>query len=185
MIKVTIIDGSPREDGNTETLLRQIGKEADGKADGVYYFKLSKVNINFCRGCFHCRPTGECIQKDEMDTLINAIQQSSIVVVGSPVYMGHVSGQMKVFMDRLCRLLTPDFKSRLNGTKRALFVYTHGNPDPDIWLDYFQYLERMFGFLGFQPSGRVVAAGTRDRKDIMRQQDTISRAKQLIEGHLK
>lgn len=170
------IDGSPRKDGNTEKLMRAIlagAEEAGGKTE---FLKLADLTIHFCRGCGTCRATGECVMQDDMDRVVESIQKSDVIVLGSPIYAWQVSGNTKVFMDRLCRLLTPQYQSRLNGPKRIAFAYTQGNPDAELFKPYFDYQEKLYPFLGFTLAGRIQAAGTRGKEDILTQEGTLVRA---------
>lgn len=178
-MKIIGIEGSPRKTGNTEKLVRRIlagVEEAGGTSE---FFKLADLTINHCQGCGACRATGACAMQDDMDRLIDAIQASDAVVLGSPIYMWQVSGMIKVFMDRLCRLLTPTYQSRLNGPKKIAFAYTQGNPDAKLFTPYFEYQEKVFPILGFTPAGRIQAVGTRTSEDILTQEETLVRAARL------
>ena len=175
-MKIIGIDGSPRNDGNTEKLLRKVlagGEEAGAVTE---YLKLANLTINYCRGCGTCRATGECVMQDDMDHVVESIQQSDVIVLGTPIYAWQVSGNIKVFMDRLCRLLTPKYESRLNSSKPIAFVYTQGNPDADLFKPYLDYQEKVYPFLGFTLAGRIQATGTRGKDDILAQETTLNNA---------
>ncbi|NTW88921.1 MAG: flavodoxin family protein, partial [Desulfobulbaceae bacterium] len=173
-MKIIGIDGSPRKDGNTEKLLKTVLAGVEEAGGETQFLKLADLTINYCRGCGTCRATGECVMKDDMDLVVEAIQQGDAVVLGSPVYAWQVSGNTKVFMDRLCRLLTPKYESRLNGPKKIAFVYTQGNPDADLFKPYFDYQEKVYPFLGFTLVGRIQATGTRVKEDILTQEGTLT-----------
>ncbi len=175
-MKIIGIEGSPRKDGNTEKLVKKILAGAEEAGAKTEYLKLADLDLNFCRGCGTCRATGECVVKDDMDRIVDAIQQSDAIVLGSPVYVWQVSGNTKVFMDRLCRLLTPTYESRLNGEKKIAFAYTQGNPDGELFKPYFDFQEKVYPFLGFTLAGRVLAAGTRTKEDILSQEETLAKA---------
>lgn len=181
-MKIIGIEGSPRKNGNTEKLVRRVLAGVEEAGGSTEFFKLADLTINHCQGCGVCRATGACTVKDDMDRLVDAIQQSDGVVLGSPIYVWQVSGMTKVFMDRLCRLLTPEYKSRLNGPKRIAFAYTQGNPDAELFKPYFEYQEKVFPFLGFTLAGRIQAAGTRTKEDILAQEKTLVRAGLLGRG---
>lgn len=114
--------------------------------------------------------------KDDMDRVVESIQQSDVIVLATPIYAWQVSGNTKVFMDRLCRLLTPTYESRLNGPKQIAFVYTQGNPDADLFKPYFDYQEKVYPFLGFTLAGRIQATGTRGKDDILAQDAILTKA---------
>ncbi len=175
-MKILGIEGSPRKDGNTEKLVRKVLAGAQEAGAQTNFIKLSDLSINFCRGCGNCRATGECVMKDDMDRVVDAIQESEVIVLGSPIYVWQVTGTTKVFMDRLCRLLTPQYESRLGGGKKIAFVYTQGNPDAALFKPYFDYQEKVYAFLGFTLGPRIQAVGTRAKDDILSQEDTLSKA---------
>jgi len=178
-MRILGIEGSPRQDGNTEKLVRHTLNGAAEEGCQVVFLKLANLNIEHCTGCGSCRATGECVLNDDMDRVVDAIQESDIIVVGSPVYAWQVTGITKVFMDRLCRLLTQDYQSRLNGPKKIAFAYTQGNPDPKMFQVYFDYQEKLYSFLGFTLAGRVQGAGTRGKDDILYQEETLRKAASL------
>ncbi|TKB27114.1 flavodoxin family protein [Desulfopila sp. IMCC35006] len=178
-MKILGIDGSPRKDGNTEKLVRRILAGAEAAGGRIEFLKLADLTIDYCMGCGACRATGDCVMHDDMDRVYDTLQQSDVIVLGSPVYAWQVSGNTKVFMDRLCRVLTPQYESRLNGPKKIAFAYTQGNPDAEKFKPYFDYQEKLFPFLGFTLAGRVQATGTRAKEDILAQQETLDRAYSL------
>lgn len=87
-INVIYISGSPRENSNTDYLLR-----ITQSITGGTFIKLSKHHIGYW---------SENIVEDDMDkTIIPLILQADSIVLGSPVYFNNVSAQMKTFMDRM------------------------------------------------------------------------------------
>ncbi len=178
-MKILGIEGSPRQNGNTEKLVRRVLAGAGAAGGQTQFLKLADLTIHHCQGCTSCRASGACVMQDDMDRVIDAIQDSDAILLGSPIYVWQVSGITKVFMDRLCRLLTPSYESRLNGPKKIAFAYTQGNPDPNRFKLYFDYQEQVYSMLGFTLSGRVLATGTRDKKDIAAQDETLEEAYRL------
>lgn len=60
---------------------------------------LANKKILPCIGCFECRK-GICIYDDDMPVILEKLRKADVIILGSPVYMGLISGQMKIFMDR-------------------------------------------------------------------------------------
>ena len=114
-----------------------------------------------------------------MKFLREEIQTSDAIILGSPVYVWQVSGQTKIFMDRLIPFIKPDFTTRLRGNKRLFMAFTQGNPDKNMFKPYFEYLENMFSFLHFDVIGTIVAAGTRDKNDILQQTHVLEKAREI------
>jgi multimeric flavodoxin WrbA len=178
-MKVIAVEGSPRKNGNTEKLVKTILESASGNGAETKFYKLIDMNIDHCLGCFNCRETGTCVTNDDMRVLHEEIQTSDVIILGSPVYMWQVSGQMKRFMDRLVPFIRPDFTTRLKGKKRIFMVFTQGNPDKDAFKPYFEYLENLFSFLHYEVKGTIVATGTRDKNDILQQTHVLEKAREI------
>ncbi len=99
LVKVLGICGSPHPDGNTAFALRYALGILEQEGLETEYITLAGKRIHPCRGCFYCRQ-GMCIQEDDMGPIREAILRCDGLILASPVYMGMVSGQMKVMMDR-------------------------------------------------------------------------------------
>jgi multimeric flavodoxin WrbA len=93
------ICGSPHPDGNTAYALRRALQVIEREGIDATYLSLADYQIQPCRGCFSCRG-GTCVQEDDMAIVVEAIYQCDGLILASPVYMGLVTGQMKVMMDR-------------------------------------------------------------------------------------
>ena len=178
-MKILGLEGSHRENGNTEKLVKTILESAKENGADVNFYKLTKMNISLCLGCFNCRETGTCVTDDDMKFLLEEIQISDGIILGSPVYMWQVTGQTKLFMDRLIPFIRPDLTTRLKGKKRLFMVFTQGNPDKKMFKTYFEYLENLFSFLHYDVMGTIVAAGTRDTNDILQQTDVLEKARDI------
>ncbi|MCX7711271.1 MAG: flavodoxin family protein [Clostridia bacterium] len=99
---VTIINGSPRKNGATGKILKEMAKYLESKGDvELNYVDLSEYNMRFCKGCTACFRTGECIIKEDgLEALSHLISRSDGLVIGSPTYESNVHGQVKTMMDR-------------------------------------------------------------------------------------
>jgi multimeric flavodoxin WrbA len=93
------ICGSPHPEGNTAYALKCALDVIERQGIVTTYLSLHDKTIGPCRGCFACR-SGECVQKDEMGEVVEAIRRCSGLILASPVYMGLITGQMKVMIDR-------------------------------------------------------------------------------------
>lgn len=109
-----------------------------------------------------------------MQKLYDALEHADALVLGSPIYLGQMSAQTKIFTDRLFAQhsprFSPHFKDR-NAGKKLVLVFTQGNPDSGMFQVYFDYTKYMFQLLEFDVRGVHVIAGTRnepaqERKDL-------------------
>lgn len=99
------ISGSPRE-GSTSFTVKEALRYAKEKFQiQTDYFSLKNKDINFCIHCDYCIKNKEgCIHNDDMVEVYTKIEKADAFIIGSPVYSGSISGQLKTFFDR-CRAL--------------------------------------------------------------------------------
>ena len=126
-MKILAILGSARRGGNTETLMLEALKGAGAGRDPEIRC-LAELHFHGCQGCRGCRIEGSkgCILKDDMQGLYGEMKEADAIVLGSPIFYGEITGQMKCFMDRWYALRDNDRKLRIRPGKRALFIVTQG-----------------------------------------------------------
>ena len=99
-MKIIVINGSPRTNGLTASILHTIGSELMSSGNDVEYVDLADLDMAHCRGCCSCYRTGRCFMDDGAERLSEKIRQADGLVLGSPTYASNVSGLMKDFIDR-------------------------------------------------------------------------------------
>lgn len=98
--KVLVISGSPRKGGNSDILCNEFIKGATEAGNDVYKIFLGDKKFNFCTGCYACKKTGKCIQKDDMSEILEKIMDADVILMATPVYFYTMDGQMKTLIDR-------------------------------------------------------------------------------------
>jgi multimeric flavodoxin WrbA len=101
-LKVVIVKGSPRQDGNSAALADQVAAGARAAGAHVESFFLHGMDIRACDACDACRtePYRGCVIEDDMQILYPKLKSADAIVIASPVYWFTVSAQTKLFMDR-------------------------------------------------------------------------------------
>ncbi len=95
------INGSPHQTiANTYQLLNWIAEPFKEEKWDVEIVNLSAIDMKYCAGCGICLRQGECPQDDDIKMLQTRMMDSDVIVLGSPVYVLQVTGQMKTFLDR-------------------------------------------------------------------------------------
>jgi len=175
-MKIIGFIASPRKVGNTAWAVNKIleGAKEQGAETQSWYF--SDLDIEPCRGCLCCHNGSDrgCIINDDMKELYGAIEHADVLVLGSPVYMGQMSAQAKIFTDRLFAHISPRFSPHYKekvSKQKLILVFTQGNPDPGMFQVYFDYTKKIFQMLEFDVKDVVVIAGMRnepahERKDL-------------------
>jgi multimeric flavodoxin WrbA len=101
-MKILAIHGSPRTLRSTTRQLAQA--VLDGAADAgaeTEMIDLCDLKITPCTACEGCSFNGICVFDDDMPLLVERMKDADGIVFASPVYIDNVSGQMKIFFDRL------------------------------------------------------------------------------------
>ncbi len=103
-IKMVALCGSPRKGGNTELLLEEFLKGAQGSGAIVEKFKLSDYCITPCRECLTCYRDGQCVIADDMQQIYPRLLEADLLVLASPIFFYGVTGWSKAMIDR-CQAL--------------------------------------------------------------------------------
>lgn len=109
MVKVIGIIGSPRTGSNTEIYVKKALETAENAGVETEIINLAQAEIEPCIACDICKSTGECSIYDDMRQITRKLEEAHGIIIGSPVYFGNVTSQLKMFMDR-SRPLRVDFK---------------------------------------------------------------------------
>lgn len=100
-MKVLLINGSPREHGNTYTALHKMVKIFEGENIETEIVHIGEKAIRGCVACQNCRKNGKCIYDDEVNELASKFEECDGLVVGSPVYYASANATLVAFLTRL------------------------------------------------------------------------------------
>lgn len=156
--KIVILNGSPRQNGNTSELVKAFTEGAISAGNEVLTFHLDRMSIHGCKGCFggHSSKECPCVQKDDMAKIYPAIKEAGVVVLASPLYYWNMSGQLRTAVDRLFALEEGDGNLlRAHGRSSALLMAAEGYGFEDVLLYYDHLLEH----LKWKNIGHVLAGG--------------------------
>lgn len=99
-MKILILNGSPRKNGNTRFALQQINKVLEQENE-VSFLDLCSMKLSGCSACDGCKKNdGHCICPDDSDLVLQQIAQADAVIFGTPVYWWGMSEQMKMAVDK-------------------------------------------------------------------------------------
>lgn len=101
MMKILLINGSPRPSSNCARMLALFAEAGAEYGFEMKTIELRTMNLQMCRGCLACFKTGRCIHQDGLNELMAEIEASDGLVLASPVYYGSVTAQLKTFLDRI------------------------------------------------------------------------------------
>ena len=92
-MKILLINGSPRQHGNTNILLDKVAEGVRLAGREAETIRLADLAIHPCIGCGHCEAEGVCVIEDDMIALYDKLVSADRVVIGTPVYFYGVTAQ--------------------------------------------------------------------------------------------
>lgn len=102
-MKVLLINGSPRERGNTRLALEEVARTLETQGVETVIIDLGKKAVQGCIACGWCGRNGRCTYNDALYEQIRQVVTEGIdgFVVGSPVYYGGPNGSVCALLDRV------------------------------------------------------------------------------------
>jgi multimeric flavodoxin WrbA len=111
-MNILVVNGSPRgREGVTYLIQEAFVRGASERGARVEEVFLRDFKIKPCLGCHNCwtKTPGQCAIKDDQAGLLEKVHNTDLLVMATPVYVDGMSGQTKVFVDRLVPLALPEF----------------------------------------------------------------------------
>jgi multimeric flavodoxin WrbA len=103
-MRVLTVNGSPREHGNTSAMLKRVSATLAKAGHDIDDLYLEKYDLRPCGACMVCAQErdGKCHGRDDdANEIIARTAASDVILLGSPVYFGSLTGQIKAYMDRV------------------------------------------------------------------------------------
>ena len=161
MVRVLILNGSPRKKGNTLFLVTELAEKLKEKDNYVKILHLNDYDIKPCQGCNWCYNDFQlqCIQDDVMNGLYSHALDADVIVFASPIYWFTFTAQLKLFVDRLYALHEKGGHA-LNRKKFAsIFVYGDSNAESSGVFNAIKTVEQMISYLRGENLGVVHGTG--------------------------
>ncbi|MBQ6481408.1 MAG: flavodoxin family protein [Anaerolineaceae bacterium] len=100
-MKVLLINGSPRKNGNTALALSEMEKVFHENGIETEIVHIGNMDIRGCMACGSCSKTGKCVFNDIVNELSSKFEQSDGLVVGAPVYYGSANATLVAALQRM------------------------------------------------------------------------------------
>ena len=159
VMKVVVLAGSPRKDGNTDLLVSSFVKGAERNHE-VDVVSIHDYKINPCLGCNTCfeRENSDCFQTDDMSLVYEKLGDADVLVIASPVYFYGISSQLKAVIDRLH---TP--KRNQFHIKKLALILVGAAQLPELFDSIISQYRLILSFFHLEDAGMVLIRGARDK----------------------
>ena len=157
-MRAIVINGSPRKNCNTGILLRHAMEGAQSVGADTRLVNLYDLNYKGCISCFSCKLkggkfAGQCAMRDDLTEVLDDVNAPDVLLLGSPIYIGDVTGAMRSFLERLIFMnlsYRKTDRSDMKGCVSTGFIYTMGIPDALVdSLGYTALFDGHARYLGF------------------------------------
>ncbi len=146
-MKILVLNGSPRGNGNTKAYAEAFKTGAEKKGHEVKIVDVGRMKINACLACEYCheKEKGVCVQKDAMQDVYPDLAEAEMIVFASPVHYFGLSGQMQSALSR--------FYAPFKPAKADKYGLILSSGSPDVYAGIESQYKTMVGFFGAQDCG--------------------------------
>ena len=160
---IVVLSGSPRAGANTDKLVAAFVEGAEAAGKSVKLYRVADMQIGGCRGCGHCHGNGgDCVQKDDMLPILDALREADAMVLASPVYYFNVTAQLKLAIDRTYALLR-----QKTPIQKAALLMTCGNGDASVAESSLAMFKMICRIQHFEEAGAIIAPGLHGQDEIL------------------
>ena len=185
-MKILLINGSPRQHGNTDILLDKVAEGVRLAGREAETIRLADLAIHPCIGCGHCEAEGVCVIDDDMTTLYDQLTRADRVVIGTPVYFYGVTAQTKAFIDRCQALWCRKYllgQIRLDRDRLRGYLVSVAATDGGRIFDGTRLTVRyLFDALDITYAGELLVRGVEGKGAVTRKTDQLAEAVALGEA---
>lgn len=153
-MKILLLTGSPRKNGNSNALATQFTKGATEAGHNVFRFDAAEKNVHVCVACNSCGMDGPCIFKDDFEMVKEHIIPADLVAFATPMYYFGISAQLKTVIDRFYAI-----NGKIHVAKKAVLMMTYANSAASEAEPILKHYEVLLRYLGWKDVGRVIASG--------------------------
>ena len=153
-MKIVVLNGSPRVNGNTAKLVEEFKIGAELASHEVHVVLAGALNIKGCLGCEACHNIGAkgCVVQDDMNKVYEEIKDADMIVLASPVYYFGLTGQLQ---NTISRFYSVDKIKKVN--KYALFLTSYS---PDVYDAIILQYKKIVSYFNAEDMGIITAAGS-------------------------
>ena len=159
-MKILILNGSPRPDGNTAAMVGAYKAGAESAGHSVTVYNVCRMNIKGCLACEYCHTKAfrTCVQKDDMQMIYPALDEADMIVLASPIYYHGFSGQLQCAINRI---YAPGYPKKLRKAALLLSSGDKGVYDGAV----FAYRNSFLEYLHLEDMGIFTAAGSENKSE--------------------
>lgn len=159
-MKILILNGSPRTNGNTAAMAAAYAAGAREAGHDVNIIDVCRQEINGCLACEYCRTkgNGKCVQQDGMQEVYPLLEEAEMIVLASPVYYHSFTGQLQCAINRIYALDKP------KDLKKAALILSSGSNHVYCGA-FYEYQSSFLNYLHLEDMGIFTAYGKENQSE--------------------
>lgn len=146
---ITIIHSSPRSNSSSSTIARNLASKFEGAE--ILEINLQKENLPYCKGCLLCLKKGMefCPHKEIILPAKDKLLKADLIIVATPVYILHMTGQLKTFIDHFSSMFLMHRPELSMFKKQLVVVATSAGP---VYKNTIKEVKECFTYFGVPKS---------------------------------
>ena len=155
MANILILNGAPRKNGSTASLIKAFTEGAAASGNEVREAYIHGMDIKTCLGCDACMKTNAgCVQKDEgMAKIYDDLTWCDVIVFASPVHFGYLTAQLKTVIDRMWAWF--NLPGNFTAKRKTVLISTARGTDYTLTLQQYG----VYSLFGWEDLGHILGAG--------------------------
>ncbi|OEU56081.1 MAG: hypothetical protein BA862_11460 [Desulfobulbaceae bacterium S3730MH12] len=191
-MKLVVLLGSPRKNGNSETVAKSVVAPIERSGGTVEYIRLNDLSLRPCQGCGGCDKNGDCIIDDDMKDIYTTVDAADRLLLVSPVYFYGLSAQCKIFGDRMQarwarRYLLKD-RYRQEEERKGYLISSAATKGPKIFDCSILTTRYIYDAMDVEYGGEFLIKGVDKRKAVLEHPEEMQRAeafgKDILAGRI-
>jgi multimeric flavodoxin WrbA len=169
-MRILAVNGSPRKGGNTDTLLEKALEGARALGARTVKIDLSDMDISPVREKEYSAVTDEglSVVSDDIHVVFDQLKRADAVILGSPVFFGSLSAQLKTMIDRFqCVWLSSNIykKDLFSAGKKGAFICVQAGSRDDFFSNASSIVKHFFATINTEYSAELFCGGLEEKND--------------------
>ncbi len=169
-MRILGIMGRPRIKGNTDLLLDEALKGA--RSQGAYVEKIlvDELEIAPCHEDYGCLVDGNCVIRDDMDSIYPKLLEADVVIIASPIFFYGLTSQVKALIDRCQALWARKYILKQNPPdtgRKGAFIAVGATKGKKLFDGSIMTVKYFFQTIGVEYGEQLLAPGVDKQGEIM------------------
>jgi len=181
-IRVLGINGSPRAGGNTDIAVDKVLEGAKNKGADTEKIILNELKFIPCQECEIPNDDGTCNFRDDMNAVYQKVKDADVIILGSPIFFGSISGQAKMMIDRFQCAWRAKYilkKDAFPEKKIGAFIAVATSDKRDFFENARLIVKNLFATLNIEYKRELFFTGIDRKGDILKHPDFLKKAYKL------